>query len=467
MKLKLCNMRHIRVSRENIKKLGQGAYEMTLDEYLESLPLEEQVEIVKGKPLKVQLAFLLKDNTKDIPKLEDIIKAIKEDEVFLKDVAFFSTENDLITIQKYRDIIQEYLKKGKKSYDVPFEITWNFKEIRDKVRKQKLEFLSKAAARYHLGDIEIKLNEFAGRIREKPSSYREAIKMIGKHLPSYPSIAHKITNIDWSEERFRKKITDAIDGEFKKMVPEDIKDLVTFVISWWYFPFLKVEYGRKGLNWYADIYIVANSKFRIKDGQYEFKIVDQSFSISLPDHTLGYNVKLLKPEVTDMERIFLFSTPLDLLSGLVKGEIEPEGYRIVEGSGYTTTYEANGFDDGIVLCDNFIEFIQSLGKSGNIWDELEKYRFLDDKTRRIVEEKMKNKSKHVKVNIKKKDKEYLRIIAEHREYMSYKEWGDLLGISKSGALRVLSRFEKMKLLSLDKSHGIKAFLTKLGREALE
>ncbi|MCP8311139.1 MAG: hypothetical protein L6N94_06545, partial [Candidatus Methylarchaceae archaeon HK01M] len=269
---------------------------------------------------------------------------------------------------------------------------------------------------------------------------------------------------------FERNVDGAILKNLQKIVPKDIQSYVSFELGWWPFPFLNVQYEKQGnvdcLNWFADIYIVASEEVRLSEGEHKLTIADQELPIILEGYSLGYYEIFLEPWQTDMKGIFLFSTPFNLFFGLVKGENEPDGCEIIKRSDKKITYRIDGFGD-LVLSDNFIEFVKSLGESINKLKKLLEFGFIDQTTYEIIIEKMKPKPVKPIVKIRRKDKERLMRIAEVKEHMSNSWWGKLLGITKEGAWYFLNRFEKEKFLTLDKSkQGVKAELTELGKEAL-
>ncbi|MBM4447385.1 MAG: hypothetical protein FJ023_08595 [Chloroflexi bacterium] len=74
---------------------------------------------------------------------------------------------------------------------------------------------------------------------------------------------------------------------------------------------------------------------------------------------LGYQYLLLTP--SDLGHFFWRSLPLDLVIGLMSGEMEPEGTSIIELSENYTTYSVDGLDDEVVILERFIEYLKELG----------------------------------------------------------------------------------------------------------
>jgi hypothetical protein len=71
--------------------------------------------------------------------------------------------------------------------------------------------------------------------------------------------------------------------------------------------------------------------------------------------------------------------------------------------------------------------------------------------------------------VSRKDKKYLRKTSKTSSFLSYTEWGKVLGLSKTGSLRTLHRLEQMGLIHLEKyptGEGFKATLTPKGEEKL-
>jgi len=76
----------------------------------------------------------------------------------------------------------------------------------------------------------------------------------------------------------------------------------------------------------------------------------------------------------------------------------------------------------------------SLGKSGNILDNLLELGFMDDSTYKIIKEKMGPKPIKQRVEIRAINKDRLKKIAEVKDrYMPYSRWREYLGMTKEGA----------------------------------
>ncbi|MCP8311341.1 MAG: hypothetical protein L6M37_00110 [Candidatus Methylarchaceae archaeon HK02M1] len=175
-------------------------------------------------------------------------------------------------------------------------------------------------------------------------------------------------------------------------------------------------------------------------------------------------------EQIEIDDIATLLTPIILIQGLARGEIEPERCEIIDRSDNTVTYRVHGFEGDMILTDEFLSFLKDLGKDEGLkglFKTLHRLGCMDDLTLEIFERRMVPEPIRSIVKINIRDKEKLEKISRIEEHVPYRLWGKYLDMTKQGAFYVLKRLKDKGLLVLDKNeHGVKAELTQLGKEAL-
>ncbi|MBA7628111.1 hypothetical protein ES703_35581 [subsurface metagenome] len=114
--------------------------------------------------------------------------------------------------------------------------------------------------------------------------------------------------------------------------------------------------------------------------------------------------------------------PLELLRGLSSGDLQPSGCEITKQEETSLSYRIVGFDQEVVLPNDFITFIMSLGGEDPL-SRLQELGLLGEMTFRILASKKEEKPLVLPV-IREKDEEQLRIIAEAGSRSS---WGGVGG----------------------------------------
>jgi len=446
---------------------------------LEPTP-KEIADGVKQKSLKDQLFFLLK--IKD-PKYGDLIKAIEDIEVSLGDIAYFTSEDDFKTFQDCKEVIDECRKKGYFS-DAPYNIRSFYYNIIDQVKEKKRKFLAKAAFGLFLEELHDSLEESSKNLKKKPITYAAALNLLKNHYPKVAKVQdeieliHEDMPIDYQGKEYTEKINGIVLNEIKKKIPEICHPFVICNRATWNFPFLKIDYIKdehiERIDWYADIYTVVGIELSQKESEMEFPIAGEKFKIKLDGGSLGNCHLFLRPDQTEMEKIYFVSTPLSLLSEIIKGQIIPDESKIVKKSNNSVEYHYDDFGY-VTLPDNFLNFLKNLNESGDLLRRLVGLEFMDDFTYNLVKGRMEPKpSKQITkpersiIKIKKKDRDRLMKILKIEDSLPYSEWGNILGLTRSGVLYTFRRYENDKLVTLYKNEqGVKIILSDVGREAIE
>ncbi|MCP8322919.1 MAG: hypothetical protein L6N96_01910, partial [Candidatus Methylarchaceae archaeon HK02M2] len=144
------------------------------------------------------------------------------------------------------------------------------------------------------------------------------------------------------------------------------------------------------------------------------KIADETIPLYLDGHSLGYIQAYMNPEQIDMKKIYFMSLPIELFTSFIKGEIQPNEFEVISRSDKKITYKVN--NEKIAIPDSFIEFVQRLGESGNAFDQLLEFGFMDTFTHKII--KSKSETKPLKqIILKEKDRERLKIIDQIKEHI--------------------------------------------------
>lgn len=148
-------------------------------------------------------------------------------------------------------------------------------------------------------------------------------------------------------------------GELKALVPEVYLDCISWQNTYYYRIRPIADYVFEGVACLAfsfKVEAVVQSKIQLTPCQKVFK----GYHFNLPViNNEGYRAVLQKPKFLGyfyqhlspikLPPIFWQTIPLNLLTGLMQGEIAPQGTKVIEASEVEITYEVKGFDDWVTI----------------------------------------------------------------------------------------------------------------------
>lgn len=393
--------------------------------------------------------------------------------ITLADAERFLDEEELKDLKMLKEEI-ELLKEG---FDLPPEDRRRWEELLNKVARGKQ---SESEFKKYQREIEkdvSALQELRKKHYEKTvENDEEAVDFISSELQTGPLLRGLDTK-GWFPQ-----IAEEIKGVAKKMaeewappLSEKLKHPEVFrhESKAWSFPIPRIDFkkmeGVPALVWKFRPYAVITVRIWKKKTKKTFRGWTWTFPPS--DSPVATFTQLLTPSLLEMNSKKEAITPWTLLRGLMSGEFRPEGCEIVEKSEETLVYKCEGYKERISLPSKFVDFLQSLRKEDKAPQEaLHDHGLIDDLTVEILE-KYPQPSPNEASKIGKKDLKYLKTITEYENrYFSYKEWGERLGLERSGALKAIKRLKREGLVEKERhesGEGVKVSLTEKARATLE
>lgn len=107
---------------------------------------------------------------------------------------------------------------------------------------------------------------------------------------------------------------------------------------------------------------------------------------------LGYAYKQITPDNLGAAGYLRWQAiPCIIIQGLIQGDVEPQGTKIIEASGNSTKYEINGFDEEISIPDTFSKYLKAIGS----WQGLTEKGVISLKVGEIVGKAMERSAKEL------------------------------------------------------------------------
>ena len=305
---------------------------------------------------------------------------------------------------------------------------------------------------------------------EVVSTSQEAIKYFVSERPDLEEIFNVLDPKAWFPEAL-PKIREAAENCAEHMfqfIMGDMKypEIHDYKVNVWPFIISHFTYSKKGidtLEFGLDPYAVITISVSIVQHKKTFK----NWIFEYPAHKkpLFSFTDIRGPSDLDLS-LPNINLPLELLRGLSSGDLQPSGCEITKQEETSLSYRIVGFDQEVVLPNDFITFIMSLGGEDPL-SRLQELGLLGEMTFRILASKKEEKPLVLPV-IREKDEEQLRIIAEAGSRSSWGGWGEALDMSRQGAKDKLLRFEERGLIELERPENgeIRAIMTPLGQAYL-
>jgi hypothetical protein len=165
-------------------------------------------------------------------------------------------------------------------------------------------------------------------------------------------------------------------------------------------------------------------------------------------------------------KILKLNLPVQLIRALSSGKIYSEGCKVIQKTNQTITYDITGTDNELVLSHSFVRFLMSLGDYP--LKTMLNLGLIDELTYLIVES-TDDSITDMPPLIREKDRGYLRLIRKTDGFLTFDGWGKVLGLTREGAYRSLSRLGDAGLVSLVKhesGEGCKVVLMDQGVSAI-
>jgi len=250
--------------------------------------------------------------------------------------------------------------------DAPIEVSVAYENLLDEVKRRLEEEQRKRLADVEWDAFERRFDSMLGDVIKVlgPADYDLAMKKMQRVKPDYPGLVRQYGLLNWTDFKPappRKDIVNKLaQDSMKDKLPAGVLPYVSYEARWWNFPVPRhVEYlmgdeGISSLRWVFDHYIVGEIAISLRGGRYRKTLYDYEYHLSLSALPLGF---LITEPLFYQQSAFSFSTPLVLLAGLARGDMEPHGTRIMGRSSGLTTYEVEGFQDKIAINDSFARFL--------------------------------------------------------------------------------------------------------------
>jgi hypothetical protein len=428
---------------------------------------------MKEAPLETQLAYLL---YKENPTLNDIKQFIYNPHWGIRDFAFFMDKNDF---EIFKLNYGKYIIFRNIDY-ISDNLSENIADNISQVLELKKEFLYKAGGQLYVHRVNKQIN--ANNLKTSELTDDGALEVLRLNCPDGYRIFEKIGEVNLM--RWTKIDLPSYHKELSRIavknlnIPPNLN--LEFKSTLRYYPILKIYYESREVscfNFTAQIHVVANVEFHLNKLEYTFNFAGRDYTMKFNDALLGYAEEYLEPQKTGIKDIALLgkSIPIDLLRGISQGYIQPPGFTVRIRSQHATIYTVDISKEEITIPDTLVKFINSFNIDKNFNRLLNIFLeigIIDKVTYQLalgkeVEPTVPSPPKLVE-RVGRKDKGALRKIDRHKDYYSYSQWGEFLGLTKPGAYRCLGRLQKRGLIELETTEqGTRATLTAEGRQAIE
>lgn len=139
------------------------------------------------------------------------------------------------------------------------------------------------------------------------------------------------------------------------------------------------------LTWYFDTYILVTASLELKKCVIRERHPYYTADVQGEGEKLG----VLYLEQPEWLTPGIFTTPIALLSLLVKGDLEAPGITVIEHDYLSTTFVIQGFEEEVEIYDDFRKYIGDIAKDKPLAEILLAKGLIDKDTAKLVEEKVK------------------------------------------------------------------------------
>jgi len=268
---------------------------------------------------------------------------------------------------------EAYLKEADSYLDSvqTFDYRWWRREINDRKEKER----QKIAANFAAQEYNRELNEEKARLKALllPKE-KDTWSYLQNHIKARCYRGQPFSKILSSEEieAFDRTINNIGKRKLGEIVSSDFHQFIDGVNYRSYYFLPVAEYSYKGLpciDFGFEVLAVVEVRVWLKLGQksfggYAFNLPwreEKGYTIILQEpELLGYHYLVLTPE--DLGGYtFWQSIPLILLTGLLNGEIKPNGVTISAASDDSITYKVPKFKEEVDIPDKFAGYLKNIG----------------------------------------------------------------------------------------------------------
>jgi len=273
------------------------------------------------------------------------------------------------------ETIEVYLKKGEG--DVHDHRTFDYRWYLEKITKRKAQEAEKADAISEAKQYNASLNQEISKLKSKLEPKR-------KDLSSYFKLKikdgrHTDHNFDYilsGEERniFDSTLVRVASKRLEELIPKDLRQFIEIPAEYYriYIPLPSTSYSNEQtpcLDFWFDIFAAVYAEVRLKPGQKTFG----GYVFNLPwREEKGYSVLLQEPEFLGYDYVVLTpedlggyvpwkSIPLDLIKGLMNGELQPAATTILAASENGRIYRIKNFTEEVTIPRSFENYLKQIG----------------------------------------------------------------------------------------------------------
>ena len=214
------------------------------------------------------------------------------------------------------------------------------------------------------------LNQATEKLKEKLHTGKQNPS---KNFKEKRTISQKLYSCLSREQRqyISQKVEEIAQEELKTLMLEPYREFVKWENKHYYRLSPKADYVLDGMPCLAfsfEIESVVESEIRLTPGSKSFG----GYSFSLPEIDRGsYRIELQGPvglgfyyqycSCAELPTIAWQNVPLTLVTGLIRGEIEPPGVTIIEASQSTVIYKVENSEKEVIIPAIFSEFLKTAG----------------------------------------------------------------------------------------------------------
>jgi len=255
------------------------------------------------------------------------------------------------------EAIELHVKTGGKyeEWELPFEYRWYRDNIKSKKAKEQVKVdAENQAARFNQG-----LNHFTEKLKASLSSKQNTAKYFNKDIRLPTGDLYECLSPE-QQDKLMDIVRKVAEPRLQQLIPEAYRDFVPWE-NFHYYRFHPVaDYVFDGVPCLAfsfEVEAVVESEIQLIPGQRAFR--GYLFNIHAVITSEGCRTALQKPKLlgylyqhlslVELPLMFWQTIPLNLLEGLMHGEIVPQGTKVIEASEVEITYEVKGFDDLVTI----------------------------------------------------------------------------------------------------------------------
>lgn len=235
-------------------------------------------------------------------------------------------------------------------------------------------------------------DQYLDRLSAAVEKFKEELGKNKKPAFNYPAGLKQYQPNRWCNLPIlsKQQIHNWSEPQILKSLPKILMNLTRWDTKWQVrvFPgtFYELVSGIPCLIWYFDAQVLVTANLELKECEIN-RYYDPGYTVEVQGEGEKLGAIYLGP--ADCDTSGSFTTPIALLSLLAKGDLEAPGITVIEQGFSSTTYAIQGFEEEVVVDDDFRRFIKDIAKDQPFFEALLAKGLIDEDVAKLVEEKAK------------------------------------------------------------------------------